>query len=607
MIDFHAQEVDDFGGITGKGLGNLLGAPTASDTETLLREAIQNSWDARLNDGGIRFDIEARTLDTSEGTFLWKTLLSNRPPVLEPDAGDTRVLVVRDHNTRGLAGPVRASDPPDANGRQDFVNFVYMVGETKPLEGEEGSVSGGTYGYGRSSFFRVSQHQTVLIHSRCVRPDKEPESRLIAMAWTDKYEKDGVKHTGRHWWGEEHEDDWLGPVVGSMADQVMEKLGIETAEGTGTTIVVLDPILDGTEQADTQKGQTLLANAIVRNCWPKIITDEIDFRLFWEGSRVELPEPERCPDLKLFVRAFRALHFDEDRVSTQQFPIWVRSRKNHVGQLTLSRDGYIKGRATDDGPLSNIVKGGPAHHVALMRNNLLLVKYLTGAEPAEDEQYGGVFITERDYEPTFARSEPPSHDDWVVNRLPKKQQTYVRVALRRIEKSTRKFAEPSPPLMPQQSSAPLAGLSEQLGELLPDTTPSLNSRSTGSTSSTGSSRPRTPTVTITDTSSEDAGAAIERTVEFIIDDVEPDDAIELSAGLHILTEQGARERKPPEGAAAPHFINWQFDDQSSCDASGKTTQVQLSQPITGGSITFMQPRNCMVEVALDANLTEEVT
>ena len=71
----------------------------------------------------------------------------------------------------------------------------------------------------------------------------------------------------------------------------------------------------------------------------------------------------------------------------------------------------------DNSP-TNLEKEIRCNHIALMRNAKLVVKYLQGP-PKVEGNYSGIFITNRDFQidEAFAKSEPPTHDNWSVQQL----------------------------------------------------------------------------------------------------------------------------------------------------------------------------------------------
>ena len=49
-MDWHPEKYSATGNIAGKGNQKLLGKPTLDPLELMVREAVQNSWDARKSD-----------------------------------------------------------------------------------------------------------------------------------------------------------------------------------------------------------------------------------------------------------------------------------------------------------------------------------------------------------------------------------------------------------------------------------------------------------------------------------------------------------------------------------------------------------------------------
>jgi hypothetical protein len=82
---------------------------------------------------------------------------------------------------------------------------------------------------------------------------------------------------------------------------------------------------------------------------------------------------------------------------------------------------------------------GPSHHVALLREPELVVEYREGPAPvAAGTEWAAVFRTRRAEDGAFAAAEPPTHDTWNPDLLPRgPEKTKVNVALREIDKVLR--------------------------------------------------------------------------------------------------------------------------------------------------------------------------
>ena len=194
--------------------------------ELFLRETIQNSWDARISgEGPISFGIHAWTATPDQHAFLRDVILTDPPPQLGIPAvvnsDSLALLAVSDSGTWGLGGPTRADVDPASvpGGRTDFVDLVRNTGRRASK-----GLGGGTYGFGKAVLCQASAVSTMVIYSRTTL--KGPQaSRLIAMAiGNDEYQEQGVRYTGRHWWGVSG-DGIAEPVLGADADAAAAALG----------------------------------------------------------------------------------------------------------------------------------------------------------------------------------------------------------------------------------------------------------------------------------------------------------------------------------------------------------------------------------------------
>ncbi len=612
-LDFHAEEVSEYGGITGDGLGNLLGAPRLEPLELLVREAVQNSWDARLEGAEtVEFGLRYKALRPHQRSALFQQVLHSTPPRLAYLADQDRVsaLYVWDRGTRGLAGPIRTNEPGE---RRDFVNFVYMIGETKDQRDHTNTHAGGTYGYGRSAFFRASKIRTVLVHSRVAEPTGL-ESRFIGISWIQKYGGgDGILRTGRHWWGRLR-GDWLGPVTGSQADEVAESLGfpLPPPGETGTTIMVLEPVLPATESDDDAsplvEAREQVVSTLLWNCWPRMVAGGLSFRVEWDGSPIHVPDPADHPRIKSFVRAFDVLR--GTRTPTQMartFDIELLNPITHLGKLGIARSPFIKGGNEPD-PASPVDKDSPLRHVALMRNTLLVLKYFEppGVPPRDGEQYSGIFISDRRVEDAFARSEPPSHDDWVRERLTDPtERKYVNVGLRRIKEKTAEFISPAVRLPGSSWQGSLAGVADSLGTLLPGLTEDARGasmeRSGGSGGGSGGGG-RSPSVNLRPVIRVPRDEAVELEIPFSVSHVPDTSGSRVTVEVSVRIAGGAKEKEPPEGRGRPCIMGWTTggSEVTPVDGSLQIAEIDVPQELSEGVVRILQPEDCTVDINVSA-------
>lgn len=437
------------GGLAAEGFYKLLGRPRLDPLTVLVREAAQNSWDARLtNDEPVEFTIQGWLLDDrerralreqvfvdanqAEGTSLAHEL---QHPVLLG-------LYITDRNTKGLGGPLQA-DRVDPENTYDWVDFVLNVGEAN-TQGH----TGGTYGFGKTISYVVSAANAVVIHSRTVHQGRL-QTRLIACAIGDKFARGSRLFTGRHWWGEAGDEVPL-PVTGTTADRIATAIGMpEFEEGeTGTNILVVAPDLGG---RTAEQAMTFIAESVTWHLWPKLTprtgqSVPMSIHVSWNGEQVQIPRPEDRPPLHGFSQAFRAILDGEvakDVPGLKVDSINCGKPRTRVGTLATLPLIHRERAQVDDGhdpedpdsPRAAAAITGVCHHVALLRTPELVVDYLDGPAPPEGgTEWAGVFRAGDVQDRHFAQAEPPTHDSWNPELLPKGQgRTIVNVGLREIK------------------------------------------------------------------------------------------------------------------------------------------------------------------------------
>lgn len=464
LIQLHSEPFSRDGNIAADGAARLLGQPALSPLELVIRETIQNSWDASLEtEGTPRYSIRIRHLETSQMDAM-RSFFEQLPPeqAHEPIAGLLQrfltspglVMEICDACTQGLDGPTSASKALQEGESANFVNFIRNIGSARDM-----AQGGGTYGFGKSSLFRISRCQTIIVHSVIAAGDGL-EHRLIGMALGSAFDHDGRRFTGRHWWGAPSGGDGgsVDPVLHSQAAESAASLGFQNRtnhEQKGTSLMILDPDLeefDATGDFATSPATEIrnhlgarLQDTILWHCWPKF-TRRADGSLPMEcdlsilGDAFALPDPATIQPLWLMTQALAKARAKEDPIHCQRPKMLV----GFFGQCGASPD-----LAADDRFRRHLGESAlipeRLHHVALLRPAELVVRYMEGSiNESEQRQWAGVFITDRgendEVEKAFAMSEPPAHDDWqpkAAQALTTHQRTYVNVALTRIRERIR--------------------------------------------------------------------------------------------------------------------------------------------------------------------------
>jgi hypothetical protein len=576
---WYAQPFRPDGGITGEGLLNQLGRPSLSLLTVLTRESAQNSWDARGSDAAVDFTMALGTVGPAQ-LAAWRDWLGSGLPV-GPAFPLRQVLrrptitylAVSDRGTMGLGGPTR-SDLTTPDDRRNWLSFVLNSGEARDTEG-----GGGTYGYGKGIFYLVSRPGAVLIHTR-FRDDGRLRTRLIGAALGPAYDVREVPYTGRHWWGVP-QGDHCEPLVDAEAERCARALGLPdfTGNQTGTTVVVIDPALpdpsvpeETDEQFDLLAAGRFLAEAIGWNLWPLMApgrSQRLVPRVTVDGRPVPVPDCRSDAVLAEFTEAFERLRTDGD-------DLWCGRPRRLLGRFA-HRPTF--GATTGSVAARELGVEGAPHHVCLLREPDLVVRYVKGPETAHQMiGYAGVVKVDPGLDEVFARAEPPTHDAWIDTQLRGTDATFVRTLHTRIRERWSELAGQKR-IPTTVSDLPVAGIAKKLGHLFsgavarsaagPAATASpgvvdldpAGSGPAGFTSFLGGSGPspgrRRQRVRLDGTPTfvdGDHGTTLEQRVH-----LPPG---EFAASVHVVIGDGGVEPEPYAGAGLPRVLYWRRTDGS---------------------------------------------
>ncbi len=456
------------GDIDGAGAQRLLGTPDIDLAWVLVRELGQNSWDARGTSPSIDFILNFRLLPSSVIETLRKRIFTADPPktglaeLLRHD--EIWALEVSDRGTVGLGGPIRNDFAVDPGTDTDFIDLVFNIGAPR-----DAYLGGGTYGFGKTISYVASSVGTILIWSRC-QGSSGLEYRLIGSAIGDGFNMDGLRFTGRHWWGNVIAPEGrIEPVVGHLAKELGEAVFATRFDRdvTGTSILILDPQFDG---ESPNKSVELLAEAVVWNLWPKLLNDQsgrsrMNIVVELNGRPIVLPSIEQHPVLSgpaQCLLAVRAAQTGSDpaamplRYPVEVQEIWLKRPLKLLGHLGLTR--YPR---PSRAPFTS-------HSITLMRHQAeLVVRYVKGRELDVDGfQWAGVFKPVPDVDDSFALAEPPAHDDWIPQAVQDKgKRSEVNMALIRIREAADRYISPRKLSVASPETPPSAA---HIGDMLAD-------------------------------------------------------------------------------------------------------------------------------------------
>lgn len=586
-LELFSEPFGTTGGFAAEGLQGLLGTSKLDMLSCLVREAVQNSWDARSGLAKkVEFTIALKGVSESQRKVLKENIFKQHPPKgslgtslisgseVEIDLHESLqdpelfLLLISDTGTKGLGGPIRPgiitkSDEPD-----NFVDLVFNAG--MPAEQVN---SGGTYGFGKIINYKVSTCHTVIIYS-VTEHEGKLQHRLIAQSLGKSFNESEKRYTGRHWWGETY-DGGIEPLIDEEAKELAETIGLPDLEsaGGGTCLAILAPDLGGRTKEEACE---FMSSSISWNFWPKSIANDdesipMDLNLFLDGKPQKKISPDTSPfgGLARCIAAIRkyesGLYEKSELVAVEK--ISSGSPKQFLGYLALCpTSATVPSPEISEDNESKISAApfvGTPHHVALMRQPELIVKYLEGPKEINGIGWVGVFKSAEEVDFLFAKSEPPTHDDWFPNFVQEDHRTnFVKTALREINKIISNKYSYKPYVNPSSESAVI--VADLLGTLLAEEPGSGPTNKNGS----GTSKPRKsslPKVNEIERRLNENNGKIELEVDFEITAATGSSETRVEIVLETATGSGAIEKSPPFGEEPPELIEIRYKGLASKD------------------------------------------
>lgn len=436
--------------------------------DILVREALQNSLDARSSSDPVTVKFRLRTLQGDEKTRFLRELRfdtlcghvrASNESLLEQDgdsfvdpdevAGSEAIVVlyIEDYGTTGLIGREfkhKAGDP-ESDGPDCFLGLCRAIGRNdKARDG-----AGGTYGFGKGVYWAASSMGTVVFHSRLAHPWMAGEgelmpgeekasvierlfgvSRLVSHSVDEAdLDPDGFLSVGKR--------EKRGPrsFWNEAARGMARRLGMANRdEGrTGTSILVV-PVRD--PNADVSRGELLrepteLAQHIVRSAahyyWPAIEEGSLQVKVQIDEDAPRTVVPRAHEALAPYLEIFEAAREGKstESVGVKDCPVEVPAWKAKglpagEGQLRVAirtEESASENRGDEAGP-------GP-NRTALVRGSKMVVGYLeTRARSIASRSFHGVAMAGRALgeeegdqalETLLQRAEPVTHDRWDPN------------------------------------------------------------------------------------------------------------------------------------------------------------------------------------------------
>jgi hypothetical protein len=245
----------------------------------------------------------------------------------------------------------------------------------------------------------------------------------------------------------------------------------------------------------------------------------------------------------------------------------------------------------------------PLHHVALMRNTRLVVRYMMCAQPLDRWEYAGVFLTdaEEEVERVFASSEPPTHDAWVKEQLQERSdRVLVNVALRNIKSAAGEYANPAATAT-EGTGVGLGPISDALGTLLPATDGGAarggrggGGGRVGGEEGRGGGRPNGARIVLLQGRHREEEGQRFLDVPFEIRGASRGTVVE--AKVKVVVDGGATEDEAPEGAGTPDVLGWKLQGVTRLQ-EGPRLKVPGGESVNG-TLIVSQPPDCAIRVTI---------
>ena len=448
MSDLQRQVPEWFFFDGGPGSPRYGGDPTKHavdhDTETFVREVLQNANDQRLDDKEpveVTFEIFELTGECRDSLLEkleWDEELRSRlESVADTERGrgydeflsrlkndlPLRLLAIHDSNTTGLTGDW-----------EEDSNYAALVRD-ELYSRKQDDTAGGSYGLGKSVLWTFSGASTVVFYTEpdetsiSEKRETELDRRLIGRTKlpTHKLREDGPTYQGAGWFCDPVQTEkGLRPsaIEGKEAAELSSDLFLERTSSRGTSMLVVgfrDPTRD--VRPDTDELAEEFRRSAVKYFWPAIYRGDLEVTIQSPDETLEA-DVDSVPEIKPFVDCYRRRDEDESLslpgdVGGVDIPVELPPLSDGAG----TPDGQVRlgtrlATPTDTDNLLN--------RVALFRGSGMVIKYLDQSRVAySDRNFFGVLACgdarsdskttagDREIDRFLRAAEPPDHDDWI--------------------------------------------------------------------------------------------------------------------------------------------------------------------------------------------------
>lgn len=404
----------------------------ADEASLLVREAIQNSWDAALEsreEPGDALSSESRRGEGAfEVCFTFKSLTGDERSERVASLGlrqlAARVVSVGGRESIGLAVEDCLSHLDDEEElRLLEISETAGGGMHGPWTGDKSKLwlalcsigitpdtsgRGGSYGYGKSGLIRGSAIRVVIAYSCFAERSDDPgvTRRLLGVTYWDRHELGGVSYTGSARLGAAAPGSLAQSLTNEPADRMAERLGMavrrpDTPAERGTTLLLVEPRVQAKD----------LVAATERYWWPALHESSLRFhvRIVDESGESHYPRPRSNADIRPFIDAYELATTPQDSRRPDATRLQIRGIGAYDTPGTLGLRAEIPGWSY---PEHSETETDIRHRslIALVRKPRMVVEYYdAGRTPP---YVRGTFVADDSINEALRRTEPKAHDAW---------------------------------------------------------------------------------------------------------------------------------------------------------------------------------------------------
>lgn len=470
---------------------HALGGTELSHEERVVREAIQNSVDATIEDrktnvlvwnkvvSGKDAEIFRRQLGFGQNDSPFKRL--NKLGLQPGNALDRmssrkvsvrkfNVTVIEDWNTCGLG-----FDEGEEIDRFDELCLSYGQDHTVVEAGR-----GGSYGFGKSVYEEASDCNLFVVYS-VFKPNPGSamnevgnHARLFACATFQGHTVGKTKYRGRALFGvykKSGSQTECRPVVDDDAHEMAQRLGFVRREpnDTGTSIMIVGSHVDTSQ----------LKEAIENYWWPRLYSNQLSVELWDDDDVSDHPDPKTRDDLRPYLRCYSLIEEGVAKSDTER----VRAFRSNEPRLQQGSLALTPLPQVDDDKDESEQDSYLDSTVALIRSGPRMVVNYLNPGGRSTASFAGVFVSAPDIEEELHLSEPPAHDNWspesprlaeIYPDNPQKREQakkQVESILSKIKNNTRSFRRELVPIIAPMPITGSRALQDILGRIMSGNVP----------------------------------------------------------------------------------------------------------------------------------------